>query len=89
MTWQDLIDLEPRLLALYNRALAIRNGNRPFDALDVWIGSGYRDGIKAEMVELVGWNRRDRPELATNEAYDIAYDKIYYEALLGEELETE
>ena len=82
MTWQDLIELEPKLLVLYNRALAIRNGNRPFDALDVWIGRWH--GMKDELVELVGWSRKDNPQLGTTEAYDLCYDKIYYEGLLGE-----
>jgi hypothetical protein len=87
MTWQELIELEPRLLALYNRALAIRNGKRTFIALDVWIGS--RRGMKDEMMELVGWSRKDKPALATDEAYNVAYDKIYYEGLLGEVPESE
>jgi hypothetical protein len=87
MTWKDLIQMEPRLLELYNRALAIRNGDRPFNDIDVWIGS--RHGMNDDLVALVGWSRKDKPELATNEAYDIAYDKIYFEGLLGEQLETE
>jgi hypothetical protein len=86
MTWKRLIELEPRLLALYNRALAIRNGRRPFDPIDVWIGS--RHGMKDEVTALVGWDRKDSTELGTNEAYDIAYDKIFYEGLLGENAET-
>src|SRR5215472_9802776 len=85
MTWQRLIKLEPKLLELYNRAQAIRKRKRTFDPLKVWIGS--RHGMKDEMAALVGWNRADVPELGTNAAYDIAYDRIYYEALLGEPLE--
>jgi hypothetical protein len=83
MTWGRLIELEPRLRALYNRALTIRNGKRRFDALGLWIGQGC-DGMKDEMTALVGWGRKDSPELGTNEAYDVAYEKIFYEALLGE-----
>lgn len=82
-----MIELEPRLLALYTRALAIRKSGRPFDDLDVWIGHGGCEGMKAELVRLVGWSRKDSPELGTNQAYDLAYDKIYSEALCGEELE--
>jgi len=89
MTWQRLTQLEPRLLALYNQALAIRSGKRLFDALDVWIGRGRWDGMKDEMKGLVGWERKDIAELVTNEAYDVAYDRIFYEALLGETPENE
>jgi hypothetical protein len=87
MTWERLIELEPRLLALYNRGLAIRNGKRRFDPMDVWIGR--RTGMKDEMTALVGWSRKDNPELGTIEAYNLSYDKIFYEALLGEKPETE
>jgi hypothetical protein len=88
MTWERLIELEPRLLVLYNRALAIRKGKRRFDAFDVWYGRGSQDGLKAEMKALVGWSRKDNRELGTNEAYDVAYDRIFYEGLLGEKPET-
>jgi len=87
MTWERLIELEPRLSALYNRALTIGKGKRRFNPFDIWIGS--RTGMKDEMLGLVGWHRKDSPELATDEAYNIAYDKIFYEGLLGEDLETE
>lgn len=82
MTWEDLIELEPKLLTLYNRALEIRKRRPGVGALDLWIGP--RSGMKDEMTALVGWGRRDNPRLATSEAYDLAYDKIYYEALLGD-----
>ena len=85
ITWEKLIKLEPRLLELYNRAQAIRKRKRPFDPLGIWVGSKH--GMKDEMTKLVGWNRPDVPELGTNAAYDIAYDRIFYEALLGEPLE--
>ena len=82
MTWERLIELEPRLLALYNRALANRRSSgRRFDAEDVLIGSGMWD----ELNDLVGSSsRKDNPELGTSEAHFIAFNKLFYEALQGE-----
>jgi len=53
--------------------------------MEVWIGS--QQGMKDEMTELVGWSRADVSERGTDAAYDIAYDRIFYEALLGEAIE--
>jgi len=41
------------------------------------------NGIPRAETALVGWSRKDNLELATTEAYDRAYEKLYYEALLG------
>jgi len=82
ITWERLIELEPRLLSLYKRALAIRNSGERYDPLEVWYRWG---GMRDWLVGLVGWSRKDNPELATCAAYDIAYDKIFFEALCGGE----
>jgi len=76
-----LIELEPRLLALYSRALAIRKRRRYFNGC--WYGRGSHDGMKDKLKELVGWRRKNSAELGTCEAYDLAYDKVFYEALCG------
>jgi hypothetical protein len=89
VTWERLIELESRLLALYNRALAIRKGKHRFNALDVWIGRGRGGGMKDDLMALVGWNRKPHPELGTDEAYNLAYDKLFYETLLGEPRNTD
>ncbi len=87
VTWEVLITLEPRLLELHDRANALRRRKRRFNALDVWYGRG-RYGMKDELTALVGYRRKDIPELGTNAAYDLAYDKIYC-ALTGEKEEQE
>jgi hypothetical protein len=81
MTWNELIKLEPRLLALAKEAAAYKKnaqGKEYVCANDRWYGNGqWRDkGIKERLVLLVGW-LAERPELKTMEAYDVAYEYIY------------
>lgn len=84
ITWERLTELEPRLLRLYQRALAYRQNGQPFDAFDIWYGC---ERMGDEFDELVGWSRKkDSAELGTSEAYDMAFDKILYETLLGEDM---
>ena len=87
MTWERLVELEPRLLVLYKRALALRQSGREFDLIDVWGGPNH--GMKDDMKGLVGPSATKEPSLGIWEAYDIAYDKIYFEAMLGETIEVE
>jgi len=77
ITWERLVQLQPRLIDLYRRALAADTSNENC-WLDVWFGrdSGY--GLKGEMSKLVGWDApRNAPsELTTDIAYEVAYNHI-------------
>lgn len=33
--------------------------------------------FKPRLLKLVGWARKDKPELSTTKAYDVAYEVIY------------
>lgn len=71
MTWEQLTKMEPRLQKLYDRA----KGHKPtkgFCAHRAWYG---RDGLKAQMLELVGYGAPGA--LGTPDAYETAYKKIY------------
>ena len=79
LTFSQLCELEPRLLALLNEAKSIKdNRRRPsFCANRVWGDSG---GLRERMTQLVGYSVRRQggdPRLATSRAYDIAYHTIY------------
>lgn len=73
MTFEELCQIEPRLLALYRRAQAVKDDKRKpsFCANRVW----YTE-FKPELCRLVGWEA-ENPALRTEEAYDLAYDTIY------------
>lgn len=82
LTWEVLVELEPRLAALYQRARAIKDNKRrrSFCANAVWYGYGEHTGLKPELCELVGWaveHRGGDPRLASSRAYGIAYRKCY------------
>lgn len=73
MTWEELTGLEPRLNRLFLEAQMVNGDEGQFCANHVWFHS-----FKPILVELVGWERGGPPvELMTEEAYDLAYDKIY------------
>jgi hypothetical protein len=77
LTWRTLIELEPRLTALYRRAKAVRDQHGPsFCANAVWYG---HLGLKNQLVMLVGWEgpTDGNKQLRTEEAYNLAYQKIY------------
>ena len=82
ITWELLIELEPRLLDLYQEARSVRDDrSKPwFCANAVWYGHHGFEGLRPRLVDLVGYRRRDDgsdPRLATSLAYDIAYRTIY------------
>jgi hypothetical protein len=69
LTWNDITQLEPRLLSIYEEAAAL-NGDKPrFCAYETWL----RD-FKTRVGMLVGWHRKDMglPVLATVEAYHVS-----------------
>ena len=74
LTWEVLVELEPRLESLLNRVLAARPTRRR--------GANY-EGIwgqfKDPLSDLVGYflpSNRD-PRLRSTEAYDVAYKKLH------------
>ena len=74
LTWEALVELEPRLEGLLGRVLAARPIRRR--------GANY-EGIwgrfKDPLSDLVGYflpSSRD-PRLRSTEAYDVAYKKLY------------
>jgi hypothetical protein len=79
LTWEQLTELEPRLLTLYERARAIKDNRRKpsFCANRTW---GEWGGLREQLSDLVGWAVKrwgGDPRLATSRAYDIAYRKVY------------
>lgn len=79
LTFSQLCELEPRLLALFNEAKSIKDNRRKpsFCANRIWYAWG---GLRERMTPLVGYAVKRRggdPRLATSRAYDIAYHTIY------------
>lgn len=81
LSFQQICDLEPRLQELFNEAKAVQDdpSKESFCANTVWYGYSGQKGFRPRVVELVGYNATN-PQLATNEAYDTAY-QVIYEAL--------
>lgn len=84
LTWQKLVELEPRLQALLNEARSAADGKYCFCASDKWYGTdGPRSGLKHRVMQLVGFERKPpstlMPEvlLQSHTAYDVAYQTIY------------
>lgn len=84
LTWQKLVELEPRLQALLDEARSAADGKESFCAFDKWYGSdGPRSGLKQKVMQLVGWERKPPSTLPTelllqsHTAYDVAYQTIY------------
>jgi hypothetical protein len=77
--WELLTQLEPRLLELFNEAQEIRRTrSKDFFPNNVWY-----HGLKDRMCNLVGFDAVGEGVIRSSEAYDLAYSKIYYEALRG------
>ncbi len=78
MTFEELEKLEPRLAALLAEARAVPSRGKPdFCANRAWYGNG-RDGLKAKLGKLAGWNAEGAdPRLHSEKAYDVAYQAIY------------
>lgn len=75
ITWEYIVQLEPKLLELEKQIKAVKDDRtKPsFCANNVW----YRQ-FKPKMVVLVGWSSKSKlPELMTDDAYDVAYDHLY------------
>lgn len=80
VTWEMLIEAEPKLLDLYNDARKVKDDGtgKYFCGNEFWYEVG---GLKDRLLPLVGWERfyqdGDASILSTREAYDLAYRKIY------------
>jgi hypothetical protein len=79
LTWRALTRLEPRLRDLLAEARSHHlNRSLDFCANAVWYGYlGFRPGLKARLVRLVGCRAEKGGDLRTSEAYDLAYQTIY------------
>ncbi|MGI8422989.1 MAG: hypothetical protein ACR2NO_02535 [Chloroflexota bacterium] len=77
--WEGLVLLEPRLAALLTEIESFRPHGARFCANDAWYGyTSPEAGFKAQLEELVGWDRVGCPEgLRSGDAYDVAYDRLY------------
>jgi len=78
LTFDDLLRLEPRLLALANEARAYRaeaEHRRSWCANAVWYGPG---NLRSRLMRLVGWcSTHPDPVVRSSRAYEIAYLAIY------------
>jgi len=72
ITWQDMIEIEPELKRLYEKA---KKENKPDLPEDYCANEIFYKQLKPEIVKLVGWGARKK-ELNSCRAYDKAYKKI-------------
>lgn len=82
LTWETLVELEPRLAHLRAMASRVRDDGRAayFCANASWFGYDGHRGIKPQLEKLVGFYRTasDPSGLLTgSQAYDLAYDTLY------------
>ena len=83
VTWQDLVEMEPRLADLEEDARSVEDDGQgeSFCANDIWYGHGpYRGiGLVQRLEGLVGWlaDGSKPPLLRSSAAYDVAYRHVY------------
>ncbi len=79
MTFQELVEIEPRLKDLLDEA--IRLSKEPggyWDKNHLWYGHVNSPSLKHRMAAIVGMYRKIGPAiLQTSEAYDVCYTKLY------------
>jgi hypothetical protein len=79
-TWRELCKLQPGLKKLHNEIRTIRGDGEYFCANSVWYGYDGNRGFKERLLHLVGFYAKGcDPRLKTAEAYDVAYEKLYYD----------
>ena len=82
MTFDEMLELEPRLRALRDEIRRVKDdGREHLCANELWYGTSeipFADTFKGRMCKLVGWDA-DVPALRTEEAYDVALDALYSE----------
>ena len=80
LTWAEMCVIKPRLSRLLREIQRVRDDGQSeyFCRNKRWYGWPPRDddGYKSEMHALVGFYAA-RPELATSQAYDVAYRTLY------------
>jgi len=72
ITWEDIIEIEPRLKELYQIA---KNEDRPDLPANYCANEIFHKQLKPKITRLAGWGARN-PELRSCRAYDVAYHKI-------------
>ncbi len=84
LTWNDLVQMEPRLAELMAQATEIKYGDRDQlwygspDAREMQIHNGSSVSFKHRMSRLVGMHSHTNDEiLISSEAYDVAYEALY------------
>lgn len=85
ITWELLVKTDPRLQDLYNRIIQSAPKSE-WVADELWFGHNDRFGFKQSMQKIVGWYRNiddseTYPFMTDITAYDVAYRKLYDEAL--------
>ena len=82
MTFDEMLELEPRLKALQVAIRRVRDeGGTYFCANERWYGYGRTPPVlsfKTRMCKLVGWGAAV-PALRSDEAYAVAYEALYGE----------
>ena len=80
LTWDQLVEREPRLQQLREAIAAVRDDPaEPYCcANEYWFFSHRGPGFVEQLAALVGWHRRPfDPLLGTSDAYDLAYRTLY------------
>jgi len=81
ITWDELVELEPRLEALLQKAQSIEDdkSKKSFCANAAFYGFDGYEGLREKIRNLVGWEVYDviDPRVQTASAFDAVYRKIY------------
>ena len=79
LTWDDLADREPRLVALRREVERETARGRPhYCANAAWYGTQGGTDYRHHVTNLVGWeSRRPDPVLRSRAAYDVVYRTLY------------
>lgn len=72
LTWDILVELEPKLQTLYEQAL-VAQAPLTIGSDDPWFGP---KGLRAQFMKLVGPLASAHPLLGTIEAYSLVFDKL-------------
>jgi hypothetical protein len=77
LTWEELVEMEPRLADLLKRCTEAGRGLRSFCYEIAWFGPSGNTGFKAEFKQLVGHFAENRhPRLTTQYAYELGYQTL-------------
>lgn len=73
LTFNRLVQLDPRLLELVQEAACVNNDADDFCANEIW-----SERFKPHLMRMVGWLADGtHPDLNSQVAYDIAYGVVY------------